>query len=281
MRTQDEEIVPQYRGADISVGQGKQARLRDEVSRLAGADGRGQECPRSYSTETTGAMPTCGVAELGRVEYCEAEGLQLELVRARREGEVPDLLLLLEHDPVVTVGRGTEDVGQVVDLAALRREGIPMRETSRGGQVTYHGPGQIVGYPIVDLQALKPDLHGYLRSLEQVLIDSLAEFGYEAERVEGLTGVWMGKRKVASIGVAVRRWVTYHGFALNVTCHSPAWSLMEPCGLSTEQVASLDDFGSPPPVPGLHSAIIEQFGAVFRRRPVRVAPEELLARAVF
>ena len=226
--------------------------------------------------------PECWVVELGRIDYCEAERLQLGLVRARREGEIPDLLLLLEHDPVVTVGRATDKAEDVADVAALNRQAIPVRETSRGGQVTYHGPGQIVGYPILDLQALKPDLHWYLRSLERVLMDGLAEFGYEAERVEGLTGVWVTGRKVASIGVAVRRWVTYHGFALNVSCHSPAWSQMQPCGLTAEEVGSLDDLGSSAPsVLSLHNTIVQQFAAVFRRFTVRVAPEELFARAVF
>jgi len=227
-------------------------------------------------------LPACWVVELGEVEYPEAERLQLELVRARRAGEVPDVLLLLEHPPVVTVGRSAASLDQFVDLEGLERLGIPVCETSRGGQVTYHGPGQIVGYPILDLRALKPDLHWYLRSLEQMLIDSLAIFRYEAERIEGLTGVWVTGRKVASIGIAVRHWVSYHGFALNVSHRSRAWSHLRPCGLAAEQIGSLQELGPPLPSPAsLRRVIAEQFGRAFQRAVQPNSCEELFTQALF
>ena len=183
--------------------------------------------------------PPCRVAELGQVEYDRAEELQVELVRARRAGEVPDTLLLLEHPPVVTVGRATRSLPGHLDAQALKGLGVEVRPSSRGGQLTYHGPGQIVGYPVLDLRALKPDLHWYLRSLGQVVINALAAFGYQAGRRDGLTGVWLGGRKVASIGIAVRGWVSYHGFALNVTTDLEGFGVIVPCGLDDVEMTSV------------------------------------------
>src|SRR5437763_53839 len=151
------------------------------------------------------------IARAGRVEYERALAWQ-EALLARRLAGGPDTLLLLEHPPVYTLGRGAD----VRHLGAASDGPIPVIRAHRGGEVTFHGPGQLVGYPILGLRDLRPDVRWYVRTLEQVLIGALADLGIEAERREGLTGVWAGERKIASIGVAIRRWVSWHGFALNV-----------------------------------------------------------------
>jgi lipoyl(octanoyl) transferase len=171
------------------------------------------------------------VRHLGIVPYGEALELQRALAEDRIAGRIPDTLLLLEHPPVITLGRGWKQSSLPLDPDALRRRGIEVFEIERGGDVTYHGPGQLVGYPIIDLQQHRPDLHWYLRQLEAVLITALANFGIPAERSLGLTGVWTNGRKIASIGVHVKRWVTWHGFALNVTTELSPFSLIVPCGI--------------------------------------------------
>jgi lipoyl(octanoyl) transferase len=171
------------------------------------------------------------VRRLGRVPYAEALKLQRRLADERIAGLIPDTLILLEHPPVVTLGRGTRETSLPVQPEALRARGVEVHEIERGGDVTYHGPGQLVGYPILDLQALKPDLHWYLRQLEEALIRALAVFDIPAERNQGYTGVWTRGRKIASIGIHVRQWVTWHGFALNVTTDLPAFDLIVPCGI--------------------------------------------------
>ena len=179
---------------------------------------------------------------LGRCEYLETVWLQAELVRQRRTGEVGDTVLLLEHEPVITVGRGGAEATEPGRRRLLRN--IPVVETSRGGQATYHGPGQLVAYPVLDLRGHRMDLHWYLRRLEQVVVLALQRLGLEGRRVEGLTGVWVGPRKVCSIGVAVRGWVTYHGLALNVDCEMEAFHLFSPCGLRGEDMGRLRDYDS-------------------------------------
>jgi lipoate-protein ligase B len=172
------------------------------------------------------------VHDLGRRPYGEILDLQRELCRRRMAGELGrDLLLLVEHEPVVTLGRGTRASSLPIPPAELVRRGLAVAEVERGGDVTYHGPGQLVGYPILDLQAHRPDLHWYLRQLEAVLIDALSELGVAAERRPGLTGVWTGGRKIASIGVHVKQWVTLHGFALNVSTALDRFDLIVPCGI--------------------------------------------------
>lgn len=228
--------------------------------------------------------PDCRVIEAGLMPYDEAERRQQSLLAERRAGICPDALLLLEHPPVVTVGRGTPPVGGGVDRTALEALGVPVYEVVRGGQATWHAPGQLVGYPILDLRALRPDLHWYLRSLEQVLIEALGDLGCAAARRDGLTGVWVGERKVASIGIAVRGWVTWHGFALNVSCHSPIREHLAPCGMSPEVMASLDEVMDRPPGMSLvRAAVVRHFGTVFGRRmvpadgPERAAAGPLMA----
>ena len=172
------------------------------------------------------------VRDLGTMPYADALSLQRRLADDRLAGRLAnDLLLLVEHPPVVTLGRGTRDTSLPLDPEALRRRGIEVFEVERGGDVTYHGPGQLVGYPIFDLRQHREDLHWYLRQLEEAVIVALAEFGIVAERNSGYTGVWTKGRKIASIGVHAKQWVTWHGFALNVTTELSAFDLIIPCGI--------------------------------------------------
>jgi lipoate-protein ligase B len=178
------------------------------------------------------------------VPYAEALALQDEAVAARRAGRAPDRLLLLEHPPVVTLGRGADPAHLLARPAALAARGVEVHRVARGGSVTWHGPGQLVGYPIVDLRALgRPDLHAWLRALEAALIGAARELGVAAERRPGATGVFVpGRRparKLASIGVGVRGWVSFHGFALNVTADLGGFRDLVPCGLSGVEMTSL------------------------------------------
>jgi len=168
----------------------------------------------------------------GRTRYGDAWRRQEALVAQRIAGEIRDTLVLTEHEPVFTIGlRGGAEANLVWNAERLAREGVEVVKTNRGGDITYHGPGQIVGYPIVSL-APRKDLHAYLRFLEQVVIHSLGSLGLAAARREGRTGIWLGPRKIAAIGVAVRRWVTYHGFALNVDANLAPFGGIVPCGIS-------------------------------------------------
>lgn len=178
------------------------------------------------------SLPPLRVAELGRRHYGEVLELQRALCRARQSGELADdLLLLVEHDPVVTLGRGTKDTSLPLPPEAIRARGVDVFEVERGGDVTFHGPGQLVGYPILDLARLRPDLHWYLRTLEAALIGGLGTLGIAADRNPGLTGVWTGGRKIASLGIHVKQWITFHGFALNVTTDLDFFDLIVPCGI--------------------------------------------------
>jgi lipoyl(octanoyl) transferase len=172
------------------------------------------------------------VHDLGPRPYAEVLELQRELRRQRLAGELAqDVLLLVEHDPVVTLGRATRPASLPLPAQELERRGIEVVEVERGGDVTFHGPGQLVGYPILDLMQHREDLHWYLRQLESALIQALGDLGVPAERNRGLTGVWTRGRKIASIGVHVKQWVTLHGFALNVTTRLDQFDLIVPCGI--------------------------------------------------
>ncbi|MFL5403046.1 MAG: lipoyl(octanoyl) transferase LipB [Gemmatimonadales bacterium] len=172
------------------------------------------------------------VQDLGRRPYAEVLELQRSLCRRRLAGELSDdLLLLVEHDPVVTLGRGTRPGSLPVGPAELGRRGVEVFEVERGGDVTFHGPGQLVGYPILDLRQHRQDLHWYLRRLEQGLIGALDLLGIAAGTNPGLTGVWTNGRKIASIGIHVKQWVTFHGFALNLTTDLDYFDLIVPCGI--------------------------------------------------
>jgi len=215
-------------------------------------------------------MRTIEVRRLGRVPYADALALQRSLVEDRRAGRVEDLLLLLEHPHVLTLGvRG--DGGRSHILAtpdALDSRGVEVHETGRGGDITYHGPGQIVGYPIINLQPDRCDVHRYVRDLEEVLIRTASDYGVEAGRVEGLTGVWVGREKLAAIGVRISRWVTSHGFALNVTTDLEYFNLIVPCGIADRSVTSLAALlGRPVDRTGVEDRIAAHFGEVFARTP--------------
>ena len=180
------------------------------------------------------------VHDLGRREYAEVLELQRSLCRQRIAGEVEeDILLLVEHEPVVTLGRGTRTASLPLTTSDLERRGVAVFEVERGGDVTFHGPGQLVGYPIIDLNRHKQDLHWYFWRLEQGLISGLATLGIEAGVNPGLTGVWTRGRKLASIGIHVKQWVTFHGFALNVHTDLSYFDLIVPCGIKDVVMTSV------------------------------------------
>ncbi|HUR95655.1 MAG TPA: lipoyl(octanoyl) transferase LipB [Gemmatimonadales bacterium] len=181
-----------------------------------------------------------GVADLGRRPYDEILELQRALCRQRIAGELThDLLLLVEHDPVVTLGRGTRPTSLPLDAAELKRRDVAVAEVERGGDVTYHGPGQLVGYPILQLREHREDLHWYLRRLEAALMAALDRLGVPSERRAGLTGVWTRGRKIASLGIHVKQWVTFHGFALNVSTDLRSFDLIVPCGIDGVTMTSI------------------------------------------
>jgi lipoyl(octanoyl) transferase len=192
-----------------------------------------------------GSMPGSGLAirDLGRMRYAEALSVQRDLVEQRKQGRIPDQLLFVEHPHVITQGRNGHAENLLAGDAALRSAGIDYHATDRGGDITYHGPGQIVGYPILDLREWKRDVGAYVRAIEQVIVDALLQFEIVAGRVPGCTGVWVGDKKVAAIGIHISRWVTSHGFALNHTTDLRYFQYIVPCGL-TKPVTSMQELGS-------------------------------------
>jgi lipoyl(octanoyl) transferase len=215
-------------------------------------------------------MAVIEVRRLGTVPYVEALELQQELVAARQAGRVPDQLLLLEHPHMVTFGsrarRSRTNV--LVSPEVLRKRGVELHDAPRGGDVTYHGPGQLVGYLVFNLKPDRCDVRRYVRDLEEVLIRTAAVFGVNATRAVGLTGVWVGNEKLAAIGVRLSRWVTSHGFALNVTTDLDYFRLIRPCGIADRGVTSLAALtGRLPSRQGVEEALINQIGAVFDRQP--------------
>ncbi|HEX2206963.1 MAG TPA: lipoyl(octanoyl) transferase LipB [Longimicrobium sp.] len=207
------------------------------------------------------------VRRLGRIAYGEALEMQAELVRQRRAGEIPDTLLLLEHPHVITLGSGSHDEHVLVSAEERAERGIELFETGRGGDVTYHGPGQLVGYPILDLKPDRQDLHRYLRDLEEALIGALSDFGLVAGRKEGLTGVWVGGRKLAAIGVRVSSgWITSHGFALNVATDLSFFGTIVPCGIRDHGVGSISgELGRTVEMAEVEASAVRWFERVFGR----------------
>jgi lipoyl(octanoyl) transferase len=208
------------------------------------------------------------VRRLGRLAYAEGVERQKALVEARRAGEIPDTLLFVEHPPVITLGVRTRGATTNVraDAAALRAQGVEVHETGRGGDVTFHGPGQLVGYPILDLKPDRQDVHRYVRDLEEVLIRTAGDFGIEAGRVKGYSGAWVGERKLAAIGVRISRWITSHGFALNVTTDLAGFDLIVPCGIADRGVTSLSALlGRDVPLAEAEASVLKHFAAVFER----------------
>jgi lipoyl(octanoyl) transferase len=208
------------------------------------------------------------VHRLGRVAYGEALALQERLLEARIAQAVPDMLLLLEHDPVVTLGRGAKPEHVLLSRDALALQGVELHETGRGGDVTYHGPGQLVGYPIVDLNPDRRDVRRYVSGLEQVMIDLAAAYGLEGRRIAGLNGAWIEDRKIGAVGVRIRRWVTMHGFALNVNTALDAFDVIVPCGIRDKRVTSLaQELGRPVPMDEVERHAVAAFAAVFAATP--------------
>jgi lipoyl(octanoyl) transferase len=212
------------------------------------------------------------VVDLGRRAYGEALELQRDLCRRRVTGELTeDLLLLVEHPPVVTLGRGAKTSSLPIPTKLLEARGLEVFEVERGGDVTLHAPGQLVGYPILDLNGYRPDLHWYLRQIEEALIRGLADLDVPAERNPGKTGVWTAGRKIASIGIHVKQWVTLHGFALNVATDLSLFDLIVPCGIhgvTMTSVARERGGGTEDLRVQARTAVIRRFGEVFEREMV-------------
>ena len=216
------------------------------------------------------------VRRLGVVRYQDALAIQRALVEERRADHVPDLLLLLQHPPVITLGvKGDGGRSNVVaEASRLAELGIDISETGRGGDVTYHGPGQIVGYPILDLRPDRCDVHRYVRDLEEVMIRVCADYGVSARRLEGLTGAWIGDDKIGAIGVRISRWITSHGFAFNVNTNLDHFGLIVPCGLSNRGVTSLQrETGRGMSIGEVENAVIRHFCDAFERETNQAARE--------
>lgn len=230
--------------------------------------------------------PRLFVIDLGLRPFADALALQRAVARARISGAVAeDVLMLVEHPPVVTLGRSTKAASLPLPVAAIRARGVEVHEIERGGDVTFHGPGQLVGYPVVDLKRHRKDLHWYLRQVEQGLIDGIAPFGIAGVRHAGYTGVWTGPaeapaRKLASIGVHARDWVTWHGFALNVTREPLGYfDLIVPCGIAGVEMTSVSrEIRREVSVAEVARPVALATAAVFDLAPVWLAPEELEAR---
>jgi len=208
-------------------------------------------------------MRLCELRDLGRIRYAEALDIQKDLVEKRKQGQIPDQLLIVEHPHVVTLGRNGSMTNLLAGPEVLQRAGIEFHATNRGGDITYHGPGQIVGYPVFDLREWKRDVVAYVRAIEQVIIDELGEFGIAAGRIEGCTGVWMDGRKVAAIGVHISRWVTSHGFALNHRTDLSYFQYIVPCGI-TKPVTSMRELGSDAPREQVIAALARHFKKQFQ-----------------
>jgi lipoyl(octanoyl) transferase len=226
-----------------------------------GAPASGMRAEGSIVSE--GAV--CQLRDLGRIGFTEAYVLQQDFVARRKRGEIPDQFLIVEHPHVVTMGRNGRPENLLAPPELLARAGIAFHHTDRGGDVTYHGPGQIVGYPIFDLREWKRDVVAYVRGLEQVVIDALAGFGIEGGRLKGATGVWTREGKIAAIGVHISRWVTSHGFALNVDTELDYFRYIVPCGLK-QPVTSMRTLGCMVARDQVIRALIRSFARVFERK---------------
>lgn len=205
---------------------------------------------------------------LGVVDYQYALKLQLSLLEKRMKEEIEDVLLLLQHPPTFTMGRSGRAKHLLSNIEELKKRGIHFEAITRGGDITYHGPGQLVGYPIIDLNKFKLDIHWFLRNIEEVIIYALSDFKIRAERKKGLTGVWVNDDKIASIGVAVKRWITYHGFALNVNTDLSYFDMIIPCGIQGTKITSMkkllgerEDIN----MMKVESSIVNAFSRVFNR----------------
>lgn len=219
------------------------------------------------------------VSNIGRTRYQYAWDLQHKIFDLRHYGMIGDVLLYTEHEHVYTIGKGGDENHLLATEAELCEHGVDVVRIDRGGDITYHGPGQVVGYPIIDLNGYVPDIHRYLRALEEVIIQTLEEFGIEAGREEGLTGVWVKGQKVAAIGVRVSKWVTMHGFALNVNTDLRKFDRIIPCGIFHKGVTSMERIlGHTVPLERVHQKLTDSFAPVFGCQPNLIDFKELLFR---
>lgn len=224
-----------------------------------------ENTPTSLPSNSTVPIE-CYLYNIDRISYTDALQLQHELHDKCASHDIPGALLLLEHNPVITMGVKTHAENILVSPKILESQGIELVQIDRGGDVTYHGPGQMVGYPIFRLRDMGGDLHAYLRALEQSIIDVLVEYGLEGHR-HGLAGVWVGDKKVCSIGIAIRKWVTYHGFALNIAPNMHHFALINPCGLKAEQFTCLAELlGTAPDMDDIRAACARAFAKNFNLR---------------
>ncbi len=214
-------------------------------------------------------MRRCDIHRLHTVTYENGMKLQQKLVEMRQREEIDDQLLLLEHPPVITLGRGGDDTNLLATPPELASHGVRFYETTRGGDITYHGPGQIVGYPIIHLGEGNRDVRKYVTALEEVLIRTVAEYGITADRVDGRRGIWVGNDKIAAIGVRIARWVTSHGWALNVNTNLDHFRLITPCGLSGTGVTSIErETGRRVVLDDVRDVLAAKFAEVFTRELV-------------
>jgi lipoyl(octanoyl) transferase len=224
-------------------------------------------------------MSELWVTSCGQVPYQEARQAQSRLAAARRAAEIPDLLLLLEHPPVYTRGRRSQPEELPMGEDWYRAQGIEICDTDRGGAVTYHGPGQLVGYPIVSLKPYRDDVHDYVRRMEQAIVEALGEHGVKAGPVEGVTGVWAGERKIGSIGIHISRGVTTHGFAINVNNDLQPFEWIVPCGIEDCHMTSLArELGGVQGFGRFADTVAERFAAIYERQPIAVEAEDLARR---
>jgi len=208
------------------------------------------------------------ILSLGLTDYKKALNIQLDLLDKRKNNLIPDTLILLEHPPTITIGRGGDLKNLLVSQSYLKDRGIYFEQISRGGDITFHGPGQIVAYPIMDLNSLGRDIHKYLRSLEYLIIDMLKNYGIKATGLKDVTGVWANEKKIASIGIGVKRWITYHGFAININNDLNYYDMIIPCGLSKvmmTNVSTESDTGKVT-IEKANDYIIESFSKTFNRK---------------
>ena len=208
----------------------------------------------------------CNVLDTGLKDYMEAYNLQKELLVKRIKNEIPDTLILTEHTPTFTIGRKGGRENLLVNEEVLEKNGIKVYEIDRGGDITYHGPGQIVGYPIMNLSEWNKDIHLYLRSLEEVIIRFLSHFKITAGRINNYTGVWVGDCKIAAIGIGVSKWTTFHGFCININPNKKHFSMITPCGIRDKSVTSLDELtGEATDIEYAKQVLATEFGNCFER----------------
>lgn len=208
------------------------------------------------------------ILSLGLTDYKKSLNIQLDLLDKRKNNLIPDTLILLEHPPTITIGRGGDLKNLLVSQSYLKDRGIYFQQISRGGDITFHGPGQIVGYPIMNLNSLGRDIHKYLRSLEYLIIDMLKNYSIKATGLKDVTGVWANEKKIASIGIGVKRWITYHGFAININNDLNYYDMIIPCGLSKVMMTNVttESATGKVTIENANDYIIESFSKTFNRK---------------